>query len=483
MKYLTTPYKHQSDAVERFYDKSYGALFLEQGLGKTKIILDLLLNGTDDTILILAPNGLHANWYFKEIKEHYGSVGEARIQRNTSGGDSAYYWKGPPTGRLGRQLLQDFIDRKVEGKKFFLMNVEAVRTKNGFAPAKEFLQKNGNSFMCIDESTCIKNPKAMVTKAVQKLGSLADRRFILTGTPMTQGPLDLFSQCKFLHDGALPYRTFTAFKAAFAIQETRYAGMRSFQHITGYKNLPHLTDIMKPFSLRLLKKDCLDLPEKIWQTQYIPLTKEQTKAYAELKSHALTELSKGDIVSSTIPLTTIMKLQQICSGFVTSDEGNAVALQNNKIHALMQIAESSQPLVIFCAFRNNVEQIEEALQAKYGNDSVVTYIGGMDNDARTSARERFQAGEADFIICTSAGAKGLTLTRASTMVYFSNTYQLETRLQSQDRIHRIGQTEVCTYIDLVCPETVDVCVLDSLKSKKQLSDMVLEDLVNLIKYN
>jgi len=480
MIYKTKPYEHQDDAVKRFQQKPYGALFLEQGLGKSKIILDLIENSDSKNILILAPNGLHANWYYKEIEEHFGSVLGAR-EKERMEGDTAYMWKGPPTSRRMKQRLDHFIKIQDCNRKFLLMNVEAIRTKGGFQTAKDFLAQNNKTFICIDESTCIKNPKAMVTKAAHKLGALADRRFILTGTPMTQGPLDLFSQSKFLHESAIPYRTYTAFKSAFAIQETRYAGMRSFQHITGYKNLDHLTDVMKPFSLRLLKKDCLDLPEKIWQTQYVELTKEQLKAYAELKSHALTELAMGETVSSTIPLTTIMKLQQICSGFVTTDEGSEIELPNNKIKALMQIAENSQPLVIFCAFRKNVAQIQNALADRYNPDSVVTYIGGMDNDARTKAREKFQSGEAKFIICTSAGAKGLTLTRASTMVYFSNTYQLETRLQSQDRIHRIGQTEVCTYIDLVCPGTMDQQILLALENKKQLSDLVLEDLVNLIK--
>jgi SNF2 family DNA or RNA helicase len=482
MKYLTQPYKHQENAVNRFVTEEYGALFLEQGLGKSKIILDLIANSNTKNILILAPNGLHANWYFKEIEEHYGPIRAAR-SKPICGETSAYFWKGPPTSRPLLHNLDHFTKNDLCDRKFFLMNVEAIRTKNGFQPAFEFLKKNKNTLLCIDESTCIKNPKAIQTKAAFKLAALADRRFILTGTPMTQGPLDLFSQAKFLHSGAIPYRTYTGFKAAFAEQETCYAGNRSFQKIVGYRNLEHLTEIMKPFSLRLLKKDCLDLPEKIWQTQLIEMTKAQTKAYQDLKTHALTELAYGDIVSSTIPLTTIMKLQQICSGFVTTDDGKEIELPNNKIKALLQIAENAKPLVIFCAFRRNVSQIANALADHYDPKRIVTYIGGMDNNARTEARERFQNGEADFILCTSAGAKGLTLTRANTLVYFSNSYQLETRLQSQDRIHRIGQEETCNYIDLTCQGTIDQRILEALQNKKQLSDMVLADLVDLIKHS
>lgn len=470
MIYLTKPYDHQAGAVERFYNRSYGALFLEQGLGKSKILLDIIRNSRTRNILILAPNGLHANWHHKEIGQHFGD-------------SCSYYWKGTPSSRKQKNILECFLDGRAGNAwdtKFMLMNVEAIRTKEGFLAAQSFLNGRTDTMMVVDESTCIKNPKALVTKACFKLGAYANRRFILTGTPMTQGPLDLFSQSKFLHEGAIPYRTMTAFKARFAIEEIRTFGQRSVRTITGYQNLEHLSEVMSPFSLRLLKKDCLDLPPKVWQTQYIEMTKQQEKAYQELKNLAITQLASGSIVSSTIPLTLIMKLQQVCSGFVNDDEGNAISLPSGKLNALLQIAEVQKPLVIFCAFRQNHADINQALSDIYGEDKVVSYIGGMNQESRTQSVQRFQNGEADFIICSSAGAKGITLTRASTTVYFSSDYKLETRLQSQDRIHRIGQKETCTYVDLVCPDTIDQKIIDTLQSKKQLSDLVLDELVQLI---
>lgn len=482
MIYKTQPYKHQQLAVERFYQSPYGALFLEQGLGKSKITLDLVTNGKTSSVLILAPNGLHANWFYKEIPQHFGLPIDARAHRNTSGeADMAYCWKGPPTGRLGKEMLADFIRRPSSGTKFLLMNIEAIRTKNGFEPAAQFLKQNPDTMIVIDESTCIKNPKAQVTKAALKLGGMADRRFILTGTPMTQGPLDLFSQCKFLHESAIPFRTYTSFKTSFAIEEVRYAGPRSFRAVTGYRNLDRLTEVMQPFSLRLTKDECLDLPAKTWQTVTVEMSKQQERAYEEIKNNALTILESGDMVSSVIPLTTIMRLQQICSGFVTTDDGQETSLDCGKIPALLQIAESGQPLVIFCAFRYNVVQLKSQLEARFGPGCVSTYMGGMNNDQRTQAVTDFQSGKTRFFVTTSAGSKGLTLTKASTLIYYSCDYKLETRLQSQDRIHRIGQESKCTYIDLISPNSIEEKILRILGNKQELSDMVLDDLIQLVR--
>jgi SNF2 family DNA or RNA helicase len=146
----------------------------------------------------------------------------------------------------------------------------------------------------------------------------------------------------------------------------------------------------------------------------------------------------------------------------------------------MQIAETTKPLVVFCAYRQNVRDIAEALNKKYP-DKAVLFTGDQGSNERNEAVAKFQEGEADFFIATSAAAKGLTLHKASTMIYYSNNYSLETRLQSQDRIHRIGQNKKCTYIDLVVPNSIDEAIIKRLEEKKELSSMVLDDLIEIIK--
>jgi SNF2 family DNA or RNA helicase len=470
MIYKTKPFKHQEDAVKRFVDAPYGALFCEMGTGKTKMVLDILQNAEDNVdSVVIAPNGLHHNWAINEIPTHVAKDVEV------------YCWRGPIKTKKARQEFTRFINT-TDKSRMLLINVEALRTSAGFDTTNKFLDSTQHEVhMIVDESTCIKNPKAMQTKRVLKLSEKANCKWILNGTPITQSPLDLFSQCKFLHPRALPYSTYTAFKHAFAVETTMTMGHRSFRKIIGYQNLDTLTKLLEPFSLRIEKKDCLDLPDKTFTRMAVEMTAEQKRIYKTMKDDCLALLDSGSLVTTTLALTRIVKLHQIITGFVTDDEGTEHPIDNNRIAALMQIAETTKPLVVFCAYRHNVRTICEALSKEHGADKVVAFSGDESSNQRNEAVRRFQEGEADFFIGTSAAAKGLTLHRASTMVYYSNNYSLETRLQSQDRIHRIGQDSKCTYIDLVVPQTVDDAILKRLEQKKELSSMVLDDLIEIIK--
>lgn len=470
MIYKTKPFKHQEDAVKRFKDQPYGALFCEMGTGKTKIVLDILQNSEDivDSVVI-APNGLHHNWAINEIPAH--------VCKDVL----VYCWKGPIKTKKAKQEFARFMSATSQAR-MLLINVEALRTASGFETTHKFLESATHEIhMIVDESTCIKNPKAIQTKRVLKLAESANCKWILNGTPITQSPLDLFSQCKFLHRKALPYNTYTAFKHAFAVETTMTMGSRSFRKIIGYQNLEELTKLLEPFSLRIEKKDCLDLPDKTFTKIAVALTPEQQRIYKTMKEDCLALLNSGSLVTTTIALTRIIKLHQILTGFITDDEGTEHSIDNNRIAALMQIAETTKPLVVFCAYRHNVQSVCDALAKEYGRHQVVAFSGNESSTQRNKAVKHFQNGQANFFVGTSAAAKGLTLHRASTMVYYSNNYSLETRLQSQDRIHRIGQNNKCTYIDLVVPGTVDESILTRLKQKKELSSMVLDDLIQIIK--
>ena len=465
MIYKTKPLKHQEQATERFVNEKYGALFCEMGTGKSKIILDIIQNSkTPVAVLVVAPNGLHHNWGRNEIPKHLDKA-------------DVYCWNGSPTSKKRKQELNAFYNKQ-SYNKFFLINIEALRTKSGFDFAQAFLAGTGASerHMIVDESTCIKNPKAQQTKAVMRLAKQTERRWILNGTPITQGPLDLYSQCKFLDANSIPEKTMTTFKHAYAIERTMTMGNRSFNKVVGYQNLDQLTKNIEPFSLRLEKKDCLDLPEKTFTPVYVELTAEQERVYQSIKNDSIAML-QGELVTTTMALTRIIKLHQILTGFVITDDDKTVNLRNNRIAILQQLAETTTPLVVFCAYKHNVVQIKKALE----DYKVVSYTGDDSTAQKNDAVRAFQDGEADIFVGTSAAAKGLTLTRASTMVYYSNNYSLENRLQSQDRIHRIGQDNKCTYIDLVVPNSIDETILKRLEQKKELSNEVLDDLIDIIK--
>ncbi len=465
MIYKTKPLKHQEQATERFINEKYGALFCEMGTGKSKIILDIIQNSKAPVaVLVVAPNGLHHNWARNEIPKHLDKA-------------DVYCWNGSPTSKKRKQELNAFYNKE-SYNKFFLINIEALRTKSGFDFAQAFLAGTGASqrHMIVDESTCIKNPKAQQTKAVMRLAKQTERRWILNGTPITQGPLDLYSQCKFLDANSIPEKTMTTFKHAYAIERTMTMGNRSFNKVVGYQNLDQLTKNIEPFSLRLEKKDCLDLPEKTFTPVYVELTAEQERVYQSIKNDSIAML-QGELVTTTMALTRIIKLHQILTGFVITDDDKTVNLRNNRIAILQQLAETTTPLVVFCAYKHNVVQIKKALE----DYKVVSYTGDDSTAQKNDAVRAFQDGEADIFVGTSAAAKGLTLTRASTMVYYSNNYSLENRLQSQDRIHRIGQDNKCTYIDLVVPNSIDETILKRLEQKKELSNEVLDDLIEIIK--
>jgi len=331
----------------------------------------------------------------------------------------------------------------------------------------------------LDESTCIKNPRAAQTKAVIKIAHLCNFRRILTGTPITQGPLDIFAQSQMLSRTALPYTSYTAFKAKFAIEEIMYAQGRAFRSITGYRNLDELTTLMGKYSVRILKKDCLDLPDKLYQKIVVKMASGQQKLYDQMKDECLA-LIDGNLITATNVLTKIIRLQQVCCGFIKDDEGDILQVDDGKLIVLMQTLEAIEgKVVIFCNFKHNVYRIIHELKEKYGHGCVVDYTG--DTKDRIEHIRMFQEEpEVKYFVCTSAAEKGVTLHSASTMIYYSNNYKLESRLQSEDRIHRIGQPETCNYIDLIMKDTIDEGVLKALTKKEHVAKMVLDDLKKIL---
>jgi SNF2 family DNA or RNA helicase len=463
------PFAHQQHAYDRYKDEPYGALLCEMGTGKTKISLDIMLNSSEEGALILAPNGLHLNWFHQEVPTH----------AHPSKTPLMYCWKGKPTSKKAQLALKAFLAAE-HPFKMFLMNVEAIRTATGFKPAEAFLKSLKSSHILIDESTCIKNPTAKQTRLAMKLAKLATRKWVLNGTPITQGPLDLFSQCKFLDPKSIPYSSYTAFKATFAMEERVTFQNRTYNKIIGYKNIERLTEEIKPFSLKLDKADCLDLPTKTFVNRLVELTPAQRNVYKTMKDLCIAQMDDGTIVTAQEAITRLLRLHQILTGFLIDEFDVVHDIPNNRMAALLSIAEQSKPLVIFCAYRHNVTAIKRELSKVYGEDSVVTYDGGTTKKDRVLAVERFQSGDASFFVGTSAAAKGITLHKAHTMVYYSLNYDSGTRMQSQDRIHRIGQTQPCTYIDLITPDTIDQQIQQALQMKKDISTMVLDDLRALL---
>jgi SNF2 family DNA or RNA helicase len=329
--------------------------------------------------------------------------------------------------------------------------------------------------MAIDESTTIKNPSAKRTKNIILLGKYAKYRRIMTGSPITKNPLDLYSQCEFLDPWLLDFASYYAFRNRYAEMKTMHVRGRSIQVVNKFRNLSELSDTVKTFSDRVLKEDCLDLPPKNWIKRHIILTADQRKIYEQMKKHALATLN-GKVTTTMTVLTQLMRLHQITCGHFTADDGTTQLIPNNRIKELMNILEETDGKVIIWAnYQRDVNLIIKNVVDKYGEDSIVDYYGLTPQEDRQDNIRKFQNGpECRFLIGTpQTGGYGITLTKANTVVYFSNGYDLEKRLQSEDRAHRIGQKKNVTYIDLICEDTVDEKIVEALRKKINIASEVL----------
>jgi SNF2 family DNA or RNA helicase len=380
-----------------------------------------------------------------------------------------------PTPRKAEKMEMDVMFNAVDDMRILIMNIEAFSTEKGQQFAKVFLRVT-DAFMAIDESTTIKTPTAKRTKAIVKIGKDARYRRIATGSPVTKSPLDLYSQCDFLGEDCLNYSSYYAFQARYAVLVERKMATHTFKQVVGYRHLDELKDKLDRFAFRVTKDECLDLPDKIYLRRDVELTAEQKKTYEQMKLMALSVLDEG-LVSTNNALTQLMRLHQIVCGYVKLDDGQELDLPNNRLSELMDLlAESDGKVIIWANYRKNIQDIKLAIQKEYGMTSVATYYGDTAAEDRQDIVDKFSDPKSElrfFVGNPTTGGYGLTLVSSHTVVYFSNSFDLEKRLQSEDRAHRIGQTEKVTYIDLIATNTVDEHIVKALRNKINIASAVL----------
>ena len=465
-KFKTKPYAHQMTALEKSWKKKVFAYFMEMGTGKTKVAIDniamLYDHGKINGALIIAPKGVYKNWYSQEIPTHLPDHIE-------------------PTTVLWQSLINKTQQQKLDtlfktghDLHILVMNVEAFSTKKGVDFAARFLNSH-NTYMAIDESTTIKNPGAKRTKNIVALGKAAKYRRILTGSPVTKSPLDLYKQCEFLDEYLLDHSSYYTFRTRYAVMRKAMFNGRSVEIVVGYKNLGELSDKLKPFSYRVLKDDCLDLPKKTFMKRVITLSAEQDKLYKQMKQMALAQLN-GKMVTSASALTQLMRLHQITCGHFKADDGSIQTIKNNRLSEIMELLEEVEgKAVIWAHYQYDVHELVKAISKEYGEESVVTYYGLTPQEERQDNIKRFQDDpKCRFLVGTpSTGGYGITLTAASTMIYYSNGYDLEKRQQSEARIDRIGQEKPMTYIDIICEDTVDERIVKALRKKINIATEIM----------
>ena len=465
-KFKTKPYAHQMTALERSWNRDTFAYFMEMGTGKTKVLIDNLAmlydRGKVDGALIIAPKGVIGTWYNQELPAHLPD----HIEKVT------VLWQANINKKQQDKLDQLF--KTGHELHIIVMNVEAFSTEKGRLFAAKFLRSH-KSLMAIDESTTIKNPKAKRTKNILSLSSICKYRRIMTGSPVTRNPLDLYTQCEFLDPTHLQFTSYYAFRNRYAEMKTINIAGRSINVVKQFINLKELSENLKPFSYRVLKQDCLDLPDKVYTKREIQLTPEQKKLYEQMRKEALATLN-GKTVTTMTALTQLMRLHQITCGHFAADDGSIQEIKNNRLSELLDVLEEVEGKVIIWAhYQHDVMNIYKLLEDKYGPGSVVHYYGKTLPEERDYAIKNFKTNDKVrfFVGTPQTGGYGITLTQANTVIYYSNGYDLEKRMQSEDRAHRIGQKKTVTYVDIIAEKTVDTKIVKSLRKKINIASKVM----------
>lgn len=483
--YHTRPFAHQRREFERSRDAKAWALFMEQGTGKTKILLDTAAYLWEarriQGLVVVADNGVHSNWTSEEIPEHF----PPRIPRLMMTWDA---------GRVKTKRWQESFTALLDfaGLAILAVNVEAIRTKPAKLALLAFLRARRSLFI-VDESSSIKTPSAERTKAAMWLARFAPIRRIANGTPVTESPFDVYAQCNFLGRGLHGHTSFLSFKHEFAdlipmesdSGKTFYVVEAGEDGMPKYKNLDVLRERLDKFASFVTKDECLDLPPKLFKKRVFTLAKEQRRIYDKLRDEYLLELSKLEEVPLPLMITRMLRLQQIASGFFPSDPDApdlkyvpGCATENPRAEALDKVLDgisTKRSVIIWARFRADTKMLYTRLCERYGEHAVVLHDGSVPEKERLINRKRFQDRKARFFIGTPrTGARGVTLTAASFVIFYSNDFSLERRLQAEDRAHRIGQTNRVTYIDLVAENTVDdKRIIPILRGKRGMSNLIM----------
>lgn len=472
------PLAQQRTALDRARNKPYFAFFMEQGTGKAYVGLaeaeQLFTENKIDLLVVVAPNGVQRNWLSREAP------------KLLSVPFTTLLWQPAATLTFQRTATAFAVLNPRTHLKIFAVNVEAFSRKKSRAELFTLnLMKRLRTLLILDESSVIKNLSTARTRNVLHLRDAAPYRRIETGTPVTQSPLNFFPQFEFLRPGLLGFTQYVPFKSFYAVWRDRQLPSNKkgappgtkvqFKELVRFRNLPHLKAKVDQHSYTVRKADCLDLPPKVYQEFALDMSPEQAALYAAARKQFIVELAQSkERMTIAHAFTRLTRLSQITGGFQKSDsedEAQPIPGENPKISALQQYIEelpAEKKVVIWARFTPELRAIRDALGAAH----CALYWGEIDQQSRHENVDRFQdpTGPARFFVGNAACGKfGLTLTAASHVLYFSNSFSADARWQSEDRCHRIGQSESVTYTDLTCHNTVDTRILKILLARADLA--------------
>lgn len=463
------PLNHQAEELEISWEMQARALYWAMGTGKSKVMVDnmvrLYLTGRLDVVVIIAKKGEYSNWKYVELPTHMPP--EVPY-------DCAVYRSGMRQDE--KQAIRNLVQPSAK-LRIICVNVESM-TSDGGTCARALVKTSKRGFMLIvDEATCVKNHKSDRSKAVYALAKYANYRRILTGSPITRSPLDLWGQALVLGNGILGHSNFFSFKADYTVTEKKFYGARSFNAIVGYQRLDRLNQQVKTFASVKTREECLDLPDKIYKKFAVPMTDRQATLYQQMKLTATADLGNDEIVDAVNALGIISRCDQIACGQLKKEDGTFEILDNLRVPMILeQLDIDDQKGIIWCNYKGLLEHLYKRIQEEYGPDLVGRYYGGVPDQEREDTVKHFQDPEHKlrWIVANQQSlGYGRTLTQGKKNWYHSNGYNTEHRLQSEDRTMRLGQTDPVWYGDFFSPGTVNERVLELLRQKKNLGHEIL----------
>jgi len=480
----TTPlHIKQKEELEQHAHDRIRAIHWEQGTGKTWLALataeELYKAGKIDALFVVAPPGLHTNWVNYEIPDHF----------NLPHAPIAFSTKRAKTKKHQAECAA-VLNAGSGYMPILTMSYPGIKTDAGKKLAKQFLTKRKCLYVG-DESNRFKTPSAKITRTILASGDYAEYKRTLCGTPITNTPFDIYTQLRFLNKkfwSDTPYGlgSFQCFKTFFGIWEKGYNGKqdREYDVCVGYKNLEILTQLVEMISSRVLKEDVLDLPAKLYSYAGFEMTPKQWQLYKEIEDDFFTCFNE-EMVFTPLAITRLLRLQQIACGYLPTGDENECVMIEDKNPRLQALGEITQDLphkaIIWARFIKDIDLICDMLnerKGKYNLGGAVRWDGTVDEDEREENKLKFKKDPIDktqFIVATPESmGEGHTLNEAKTTIYYSNSYKMKERHQSEDRNHRAGQEDHVHYIDLVADGTKDVDIIDALRFKFDNASKVID---------
>ncbi len=481
------PFQHQLEEWQQSRDLLVRGIFWEMGCGKSKVTIDslawLYLDGKIDAVIVLAPNGVHSNWITDELPSH---LPDSIPWRGTA------YHSSRRTQKRQQLSVEATMAEAFLGLRVLAMTYSGIMTDAGAKLAKKFITKY-RCMLVVDESTAIKNPGAKRTIRVLAMAKYAPYRRILTGTPVANGPFDLFSQIKFLDEHfwkKYQIDDYGVFKGEIGVQKTfkNNATGKSFVKTVAYRKLEWLHDIIQPITSRVTKAQALPhLPPKLYTKRRFEMSDEQEKVYAQLSREYRTELD-GQRFAVPLAMVRILRLHQVTSNYLPFEDEEGVThfkeigKDNPRLDCLSDVVEelAGQQAIIWARFQRDVvkiaERIRTGVRGKYEPRTCTIYHGPCSVREREQAIADFRSGNAQFFVANPACiGMGVTLTEATSVVYYNNSFVYPDRLQSEDRAHRIGQKNAVNYIDIIAEGTVDDKIVNALRTKLSIANIITGD--------